>query len=299
METIIIRKASNSVVRYTMKNAAYYIILCIISTVMFVYSLIAKKDNKLIVYYFSVAGVTYLLEYLTIVVFNGYFYYPRILRIQYLDNVLGAVASDGFTIPMIGTFIAAFRFNFLQVLLVAAVMTIIEVIFVNMGLFEHHWWSYLYTFTGAVIVFYFGQIWLAVLRGKISYTVRYITLFFSNLLIQSTAVFILAGILNLYFYKVNWFNDPYRNHIAFATLYIIFIAIIFTSVIAFRLKWFWAGIGILLPSLTDIILLKLNMLSLSDKWSLLNFIILRIFIFACLSIVDKYLLTEADDFSIN
>lgn len=278
-----------------MKNAVIYILLCIISTVLFVYSLLKKKDNKLIVLYFFIAGMTYFLEYMVVVLFDGYVYYPRILKNQYYDNILGAVVSDAFTIPMVAVLVAAFSLNLKKIFFIATVITIIEVIFIKTKLYEHHWWRYYYTFGGAVIVYHYSKNLLALMRKRISKVIRYISLFFSNLLIHSSAVFILAAILNLYFYNIHWFENPYRSHVAFASAYIIIISAIFAFLVAFKLKWVWVCSGLLLLSIADIILLKVNILTMSESWSLGNFIIVRILILSCVYLINRYLLTEADE----
>lgn len=275
-----------------MKNAYYYIFLCIISTIFFIYSLVKKKDKRLIAYYFFIAGLTYLLEYFTLVLFNGYDYYPGVLKNQYFDNILGAVCSDAFTIPMIAVFVAAFRLSFGKVILISVIITLVEILFVKIKIYEQHWWRYYYTLLGAIIVYYFGPIWFSMLKYKISAAVRFITLFLGNLLIQNSLVFIVSGILGMYFYKLQWFANPYRSHVAFASFYIILITLLFVSTVVLKLKWYWASIAVLLPSITDIILFRMNVLVLSDKWNLLSFVVLRVLIFISIHLFDRYILTE-------
>lgn len=275
-----------------MSNAAYYIWLSIISTIFFIITLWKKRDSKLFALYFFAAGVTYLLEYITLVLLEGYVYYPRILKEQYLDNVLGAVVSDAFTIPMIATFIAGFEVNLKKIILISSVITIIEVIFVRVNIYQHMWWTYYYTFLGAVIFYYVSRKWYSILHGRINKAVRFLTLYFSSLFIQTSTVFLLASIFKLYFYNVNWFNNPFRSHIAFATLYIMLISLVFTAIVVLHLKWYWACPGILLATLTDFILLNMKILEMSDKWSLISSMIFRIIIFILVFLFNKYLLAE-------
>jgi FtsH-binding integral membrane protein len=129
-----------------MKNTIYYLILCIASTLLFVYTLWKKKDNKLVVLYFFIAGYTYFLEYFVLVLFNGYSYNPAILKNEYYDNISGAVASDAFVIPMISTFVSGFKLSFMKRFFIAAIITIIEIIFVRIHIFEVYWWKHFYTF---------------------------------------------------------------------------------------------------------------------------------------------------------
>jgi hypothetical protein len=274
-----------------MKNTIYYIILCIISTIFFVYALYKKRDNKLIALYFFMAGYTYFLEYFVLILFKGYSYYPKILKNEYFDNIAGAIVSDAFVIPMISTFIAAFKLNFKKRLFIAILITIIEIIFVRIKIYELHWWKHFYTFAGAIITFTFAQRLLSILQKTINHTTRYVTLFFANLYIQASIAFILVSILNLYFYNIQWFNNPFRSHVAFATLYIIFITVIFVSLVVFHLNRFWIGVGLLLPSITDIFLLTMNILIMSSKWSLISFLFFRILILICIKLFDKYFLT--------
>lgn len=275
-----------------MNNAYWYIILCVASTFLFIYALYKNKDNKLIVLYFVIAGFTYFMEYFVLVLFKGYVYYPKILKNQYFDNIMGAVVSDGFTIPMISTFIAAFRLNFMKRLFISLFILLIEILFLKIKIYEHYWWSNYYTFFGSVIVFYYAQRWLSIIHKPIKHIIRFINLFFINLAIQASIVFILAGILKLYFYEISWFKDPVRSHVAFSTIYIIFISIIFVSLVTFQLGWISRTIAILLTSICDIILLNMDILHLSNKWSLINFLVFRIIILTILSLINKYWLPK-------
>lgn len=273
-----------------MLNSIYYIILAIASSLVLTFTLWKKRDRKLVTLYFFAAGVTYVLEYFVLVLFNGYAYYPKILNQEYFDNIMGAVVSDAFIIPMLSVFIAAFKLNFIKRSIIALIITFIEIIFVNLNIFEHFWWRSLYTFLGMNIFFYFTMKWLTKLQKPIKLNTRFITLFFSNIVIQALSVFVLVCFLNKYLYFINWFSNPYRSHVAFTTLYIIFITLIFITMIVFKLSWFWKVVGVIFTSVIDIVLVHMNILQIYDKWSLFNFLIFRIFIFTCISLFNKHLL---------
>lgn len=271
----------------------WYILLCFASILLFVYTIWKKKDIKLIAFYFIIAGLTYFLEYIVLVLLEGYTYYPKLMKNTYYDNILGAIVSDGFTIPMTTTFVAAFRLNISLKVFMAATITLVEIMFVKVNIYEHQWWSYIYTFGGAIIFYHYGEKWLTRLKGSITYLIRYMSLFFGNLAVHASIVFVLVAVFSLYFYDVAWFEDPFRSHVAFSTLYIIFTTTIFVSIITFRLSRVWIGVGILIPSLVDIMLLKMNILMMSDRWSLISFLIFRIIIFTILLLFNKFLLKTA------
>lgn len=273
-----------------MKSSLYYIILAVISSIIFFYTLWKKRDRKLVALYFFTVGVTYFMEYFVLVIFKGYAYNPGIFKQEYIDNITGAIVSDAFTIPMFSVFIAGFRMKFLKRFLIALAILGVEILYVKVGIYVHFWWSYLYSFIGANIFFYFAQKWLYKLHKPLKRSDTFAILFFSNLAMQASTVFLLASVLGKYIYIVKWFDDSYRSHSAFATLYIIFISIVFVSLIVFKLNWIWICVGIAIPSLIDIILINSHILRILHDWSLLNFIIFRIFILTCIYLFNKHLL---------
>jgi hypothetical protein len=253
-----------------------------------------KRDKKLWVLYFSVGGFTYLLEFFVLVVFNGYAYFPRILKNVYFDNIMGAVFSDAFTIPMTTSFAAGLKLNFVKRVLLAAAIVAIEIVFLNIKIYEHYWWNLAFTFIGAVVVYSYSQKWLSIIHGQTSRIINYINLFFFNIFIQNSMAFVLAGVLNLFFYNVPWFGNQTRGHIAFSTTYILFMASIFSALVVFRLSWFWTVLALVLPSIIDVVLFKMNILHIFDNWSLMNFFFIRVLILIILYLYNKHLLSEVN-----
>lgn len=277
---------------YKLGNSFWYILLCILSLILFTYTLWHRWDKKLIAIYFFIAGVTYFLEYFVVVIFEGYVYRPMILEDKYFDNVLGAIASDGFVIPMTAVYVAAYKLNFKIRLGIVLFITLIEVFFVRFNLYEHYWWKYLYTILGGTFIYFLAQKWYSKLNSPISHFTRYITLFFADIAIQASTVFILASIFNMFFYNIDWYANPSRGHIAFATLYIIFISSILVTLVIFRLNWVWYIASLAILSLIDVLLLKMNILIPNENWSLIYFPLYRIFNLAYITLFNKYLLTD-------
>lgn len=275
-----------------MKNSIYYLLLIIISTFIFTYTLWKKRDRKLIALYFFTAGLTYFLEYIALVLLNSYAYHPEVLRVVYFDNIAGAIVSDAFTIPMTAIFIAAFGLRYIFIFFISLVITGIEVLFVQLGIYEQHWWRYFHTFIGANAFFLFSKKWFSKLQMSLKPLSRYFILLSTGLFIHASIAFVLAAILGKYFYQVGWFSDPNRGHIAFATLYLLAMNIFFSALIALRLHWLWISLGALLPTITDLFLLRTGILTLSNQWSLSHFLVLRILLIFALLMFNKYLLKE-------
>lgn len=260
----------------------WYLLLALFGGLIFGYTLWRKRDSKLIPLYTFMGGITYLFEYIVLVLFKSYIYYPHILKEPYFDNIMGAVFSDALVVPATAMFVVAFNLSFWQILIPVGLIIGIEVLFEYLGIYKHFWWEFYYTFGGLLVAFYIAKRWHRLLKKPSSLYVHFATLYFTNLFLQASTVFFLAGVFGKFFYSVGWFLDPLRSSVAFSTLCILLLSFIFVSLVVFSLNWLWVIGGIGLMSLMNIVLFKLNILQLSESWSLGYFVILYFLIYIVL-----------------
>jgi hypothetical protein len=257
-------------------NAIAYVVLMLISTILLIYTLYKQRDANLFVLYLTMSGLIYTLEYVIFVLFNSYTYKPRILNIEYYDSIIGAIASNGFVLPVTLVFISAFNLRWVGMSLAVLTITGIELLYLYLGIFEHHWWNVSYTIMGLSVFVFIAKLWLKFLRNDLRMIFRVITLFLTGLFIHASVSFLLSGVLQKYIYSIGWFDNIYRDSVAFHTLYnfltcFLIAAAISSSSLMLRLSFLTS---LLFLSALDYVLLKNEILILMD-WSLWGFIIIR------------------------
>lgn len=267
----------------------WYLFLAVSSLLLMGYTLWRKRDSTLVALYLFMGGLTYAFEYVILVLFNSYEYHPGVIKNAYFDNILGAVASDAFSIPAICTFVAAYRLGPVQMLLPIGILVGIELFFVQLGIYEHFWWNYAYTAAGLFVAFHIAKEWHKRINGPLSLAGRFITLYSVNLLFQASVVFVQVAIFHKYFYLVYWFEDLNRGHLAFATLYIFIRSFILVSMVVFNMDIPLVMVGLFIMSSFDLVLLRLNILYLGSGWLMWGFILVRLALLAALHLFNRFL----------
>lgn len=273
-----------------MPNVNFYILLTVLSTAIFIYTLQKARNKKVIVLYTFLSGLTYLFEYVVLVIFKSYVYHPNVLRNAYFDNLLGAIVSDAFSVPMAGTLIGALNLSWKWILFIIGIFLFIENWFLYLNIYTHFWWNLFYTALGLIGCFFVAKKWYYLLQRKLSMFVRLFTLYCTSILVQSSTAFILVAIFNLYHYQIGWFENGTRDHVAFAVAYILFLSLLLTLLAAFHFKWVLKIIIISLTIPLDWFLLKLDILHLSYGWPLWCFLPLRMGILILLVLFNHFFL---------
>lgn len=173
------------------KNTFPFIILLVIHVVLLIYTVRKKKDKSLLVLLFSNIGFAYLFEAVVLNFLKGYTYLPKIVKNKVHDNILGAVFSQAIYVPIVATFISAFKLNWKWKLLFSAYFSIIERLFIKWKIFRTKWWKTSYTFVFTFFYFFLSDSWNKLLRGNY-FLVRKITEYLSIYSIGSTGLFFLA-----------------------------------------------------------------------------------------------------------
>ncbi|MGM7721486.1 hypothetical protein [Metabacillus sp. Hm71] len=211
----------------------------------------------------------YLFEYAILVLFKSYEYFPGVFKDDYFDNVLGANVSNGFIVPSVTVLIAVFDLGFWWIILITIGFFGIEELFLYLGVYRHFWWKTIYTSICLFIFFYLGKYLWRMLRYHVDrFTLRITVLYFVNITIQGTFMFYLVAIFHLFFFHVNWFDDPSRDHITLVTLYFFIDSIFFSLVVVLRTYWFWHALLIIGLACVNLFLHQLGILKVSGNWVL-------------------------------
>lgn len=246
-------------------NAYFYLTLILLSTALLIFTLWKHRDPKLFLLYLAMGGLTYIYEYIIFILFKSYNYHPEILTNEFYDSIIGAISSNGFTIPILTVFVAAFQISWIGRLALALFIMLVETLFLNLALYEHYWYKTIYTGIGLLIAFYISTHWLWFLRNDLSKRISFLTLTLSVYFIISSFIFISSGILGKFIYTIGWFDNPFRDSVAFFTLLNLLDAFILSYIMTYRLSWSWIIGGMICLNMIDYLFYRLNLLILLDS----------------------------------
>jgi hypothetical protein len=272
-------------------NTIAYVVIMLISIAVLTYILYVKRDIKLVILYMTMSGLIYVFEFIIFVLFNSYTYKPKILNVEYYDSIIGAITSNGFVIPTTLVLIAAFGFRWIGISLAVLGLMGIELLFLYFDVFEHHWWNVSYTAIGLYVFFFIAKMWLKYLRNHLTIILRVATLFFTGLFLHASLNFVISGISQKFLYSIGWFDNVFRDSVAFHTLYNILACFIIAVAISTPSLWIRLSFltGVLLLSAMDYLLLRNEVLILMG-WPLWGFLGMRIITALVLYLVNRYTL---------
>ncbi|WP_033829699.1 hypothetical protein [Bacillus andreraoultii] len=241
-------------------NYVWYFLLIGISLFVLMITLMKHKDKKrLLQTYFFITGLAYIVDYIVLVLLDAYYYKPLLVNSYWFDNILGSIVSQGITIPTSAVAIAEFHFRLTNILMITLSILGIEWFFLNMDLYEHHWWKIWITGILLPICFYIAKGWYQLLKRPGPF-VKFFTMYLTIAVYINTLHFILLFLFSVPTYSVHWFNDPIRDSLTFNALYIFCFSFFFTFLISFKFQWRWITAILSIKILFDFLCIKYNLL---------------------------------------
>lgn len=147
------------------KNRYPYIILFLIHTALLLYAFARVNNRKpLVVLLLSNMGIAYLFEYIIFSFLRLYRYKPKFFKNNFLDGISGAILSQAIYVPFTALFITALKLNWIVKIAFAFYFSMVELLFIRMGIFKKQGWKTRYTFLLIVAYFYFSDLWLSLLK---------------------------------------------------------------------------------------------------------------------------------------
>ncbi|WP_091183804.1 hypothetical protein [Paenibacillus catalpae] len=198
------------------------------------------RNPKIIPFYIAVAGAVYIFELIIFIILDSYVYMPGVLEDPYYDSAIGAIVSNGLIVPSTCTLIAVYGIRFWWILLIAAGFMGVEQTFISLGIFEHHWWKIIYTGIGLTVLFSMGKrFWNMLCHANHSYLFQLIVLYIINVSLQGSILSFYMIFFQQIEYRPGWFENPSRDNLAFATLFVHIDSVLFALLISLRGNWLW------------------------------------------------------------
>lgn len=181
------------------RNTFPFQLLFLFHSILLGYSFYKSKDKKkLFTLLMSNIGFSYLFEYFVLNIFKAYTYKPKIMKNSYHDNIFGAILSQAIFVPFTAVFLTSQKIGWIGKGLTGGYFSLVELIFLRLGIYKHHWWKTVYTFMLIPLYFKWSDIWNHYLVKNKS-IVRFVSLFLMNMVTEANLLFFFAGFRKLRF----------------------------------------------------------------------------------------------------
>lgn len=263
-------------------NTIWYVLLGITSIIALLL-IIRKPDYRKfnIAFTCTVLGLVYSLESIFLGFYGGaYSYYPKIFKDAFLDTVMGNHFSQ-VSICSTLVLLAVYKLRTVWNFIFAAIYYLIELLFLKLGVYEHHWFKAWYTFLGFILLAFLIKKWYYKMLNSHGFWVYYPALYFAVVssygLARSSFVYAKLRIIHYNVYP-NVFKDN------LILVHIPLLIIINIMIIAYRLKLNWIIKCIVFAGLflTQFILTKTGTITIRPGWFL---VITSVDVFSCYLLV--------------
>jgi hypothetical protein len=253
------------------KNRIPFLILFIIHAFLIGLAFYKNKNKKnTFIFLGSIMGFAYLLEFFVLNVFKAYKYKPKVLKNKSLDNILGAFLSQSIFVPFTAVYLTIAEAGGVKKLFGGIYFSLVELIFLRLGVYEHNWWRTVYTFILIPIYFILSDWWYYGITKK-NIIIRQIS-FFLMIMVTETNLFLILAILRKI--RFGWGRyHAWTEHFIITPIY----SITFSILTYFTLRRQNNGWAKLKVMLVDACLFQIfvNTKILKTKIKLLNYILIK------------------------
>lgn len=273
-----------------MPKVFWYYLVVAIGLALLIYTMIKKRNfADLLSFFLAIASFAYLCEVLVLFVFGSYQYKPGVFTDSVAENIFGHLLCNGFFWGGTAVFVAAFSLKSLWILLISIGYMLVEVFFLKIGAYEHHWWKLYITGAAAFVIFTVGKWWFSALQCKKNKFLRKFTFFMIAWgILQGSSV--ILSILDLQHFLLGFVENKYLDDILSSVPYHLCIAVIYSALTSISNKWYYLILPLIINILMDNLFVFFNILNFYNGWNLLYFTFIRIIGFILFILLDKHTL---------
>ncbi|MDF2891300.1 MAG: hypothetical protein K0R80_1667 [Clostridia bacterium] len=283
-----------------MTSLFWYIFLAGIGIAIAAYSIYKKRSiykvSTLLVFYLFTACITWIGEFIVLGLFNAYAYKTGVFEDPWAQNLLGHLIINTTLYPSAAIVMVTYSLRYGWILTVATIFTLIEYLFVNLKIYEQHWWRYYMTFIAVVIFLSIFYYWFPKMVHRRYGITRAITFYFVAMLIVHVPAPLLL-LLGKQYYQIRLINNLvgnlYLSSIIIIFFYHLIEAFLLVLVTSKLKKPYWKLLPFVISIAVQIIFAKMNILIIKDSWSLVYTLIIYEIFIAIFILLEKYTL-ESD-----
>lgn len=280
-----------------MKNIYWFICLAVIGTGIAAITIYKKrhlyKVSVLIAFYLYMSGLTWFCEFIVLGAFNSYAYKTGVFDNIWAQNLLGHLLLNTTFYPSAAIVTVTSKRRKFFVIFYTVIFTLTEYSFIQLGLYEHHWWRYYMTILTVVILLIIAIKWFDRIIDKCVGLTRAVTFFFIALLVVHFPAPILL-LLGKQYYQLkiinDFFGDLYLSSIIFIFTYHLLECAILAWITCILKKRYLKILPFIISIASQCIFAALHLMVLDYHWHLIyTLIIYEVFIGAFI-LIEKHTL---------
>jgi hypothetical protein len=273
-------------------NSYWYIGLSALSLLLFIYIYVKVRNAHILLLFLVMVELAYLIETVIYVFGDSYQYYPQIIKYNaYYDSNLGALSSNMLAIPAIAVFLAVFHLNWKWMLGCVALFAGIEYLFLQLGIYDLHWWRIPYTSLGLPVYFILAKKLYRRIFQPLKGLAHSLFLFLCIGPVAGTMQVLPIMLFDNREYRPGWFADYARDTTAFVIPYYLTAILIMVVLVKTCRKRPWIRYVVMEAVLVTatLVLKRTGILHSKVWWDSLAYVLFPLLVLAITSAISRRL----------
>ncbi|HML90180.1 MAG TPA: hypothetical protein PKA28_17200 [Methylomusa anaerophila] len=204
---------------------------------------------------------------IVLLLLDSYVYKPGVFKDYYAENIFGHIITNATLWPTTALLVVAYSLRWRWLVLITVIFTLLDILFVNLGIYQHNWWQTWMTSVAIFIYCLLMKIWFGQLQSRRRGILRYITFWFILLVILKLpeSFLLLTG---MQYAIVGWFENLYRDAGVFSVIYnavLSFFCVFFICILG---NWYWKLVPFFIYFSFDAILFDRGILFFNNGWNI-------------------------------
>lgn len=286
-----------------MSNLFWYSMVAVIGIALGAVIMLLKRKtypvSSFIVFFIFSACITWIGEFIALGLFNAYAYKPGLFTDRWAENLTGHLLLNTTIYPGLASLLAGFSLGWVALFIIVALLTLLEYWFVQMGLYEQHWWNYYMSVANMAIFLLVSRSWFRIImrpphRLKRNTVFYFISFFFLHL------PFPFLLLMKKEYFYMDWLNslvhNSYRASTIFSLTYHLIEASILLYLIGIKRRWYWTvtAYGVLL--LSECSFAGLHLLQFQNGWHLPEHLLIVAASVSIFVLLDRFTVKPAEEF---
>lgn len=269
----------------------WYVLLGIITLFeLIIVILNAKNRRQIFAFYLTILGIILSLETIILIFMKAYTYYPMVLKDPpfYFDAVLAGNLFSQFSISATALWITTFNLDFHWFVIFSVIYSMIEELFLALGIYSHNWYQTWMTAVGMLLYFSISKrIYATIIQG-VNSVVFYGYIFlglFPLYVITILWGFMVSGHLS---FSTSVFSDPVSSrYFLCLAVFAIPSAVVMMLIYYSSMQWTWRAAAIVMLYIFYYIGCELDLIVIAKGWFAIITTTTMLWMYLSVIVMDK------------
>ncbi|TKC16729.1 hypothetical protein [Robertmurraya kyonggiensis] len=190
--------------------------------------------------------MTFCFEMMILSYLKAYTYYPMLVPNSPPDDSIAGNLFSQFSVSATALLIVSLNMKYYWYFIFALVYSIIEELFIVLGVYKQHWYQTWMTFVFLLILFWVTKHAYRICFSGLKGSIRYIFIFLGLVTLHENSIIWVLRLIGIQKFSENLQDDKQHSLILLASLYMLLLGIICMLLYFSRVQWGWKLAVILL-----------------------------------------------------